>query len=369
MLSRAQIALYTILAVGIFAGLVLEAPMWLIVGLAAAVGIADYLFDRGQPRRAPDAPAKWPWQRPAFWLVLTLFAVLATVLIGTGSSPGMTAFVCGIGLAFYGYSVAREIEFKYRQRKGTLGRSPGVEEWTLLAVSVAFCAIAVLIMLSTQWRTAVIVLAFFGSCALIFGSNIRRKLRERKWEHATVRVAGGVNIYMDAPRMGFIALGCFIVGATIYFVGTDAPMFMRLIGAFVALVGVGLAIAIAMGFYRRQYLRFEPDGVVLGQPGYSFRVDWDNIAHVVAFEYASNPMVGMMLHDPGAVSVDPPASLPKYEKLIRSNRATMNVDVFLAARLYGIDGPALANALQRYAMDREARAELVQHSRITQTAR
>jgi hypothetical protein len=286
------------------------------------------------------------------------------VLIYTGSSPGMTAFVCGIGLVFYGYSVAREIEFKYRQSKGTLGRSPGVEEWTLLVVSLGFCAIAALIMLSRDWRTAVITLAFFGSCALIFGTNIRRKLRERKWEHATVRVAGGVNVYMDAPRMGFIALGCFIVGATMYFVGTNAPMFMRLIGAFVALVGVGLAIAIAMGFYRRQYLRFEPDAMIFGQAGYSFRVDWDNIAHVVAFEYASNPMVGVMLHDAEAVTVDPPARWPAYEKLIRSNRATMSVDVFVAARMFGIDGPALASALQRYALDPTARAELVPHARI-----
>jgi hypothetical protein len=364
MLSRVQIALYTILAVGIFAGLALEAPLWGLIGLAAAVGVADYLFDRRRPMRAADAPAKWPWQRPAFWLVLALFAVLAIALTYAGSPPGITAFICGIGLAFYGYSVAREIEFKHRQRKGTLGRSPGVEQWTLLVVSVGFCAIAALIMLRTEWRTAVIVLAFFGSCALVFGSNIRRKLRERRWEHATVRVAGGVNIYVDAPRMGFIALGCFIVGATIFFLGTDAPMFMRGIGALVALVGVGLAIAIAMGFYRRQFMRFEPEAVIFGQPGYSFRVDWDNIANVVAFEYASNPMVGVMLQDPDAVTVDPPERWPAYERLIRSNRATMNVDVFLAARLFGIDGPALANALQRYALDREAREELVPHTQI-----
>jgi hypothetical protein len=367
MLSRAQIALYTILAAGIFAGLALEAPKWLLIGLAVAVGIADWVFDRGRPVPPPDAPAKWPWQRPGFWVVLASFAVLAIALTYAGSTPGITAFICGIGLAFYGYSVARQIEFKHRQLKGTLGRSPGVEEWTLLAVSLGFCAIAAFIMMRTEWRTAVVTLAFFGGGTLVFWANIRRKLRERKWEYATVRVVGGVNIYIDAPRMGFIALGCFIVGATIYFVGTNAPLLMRLIGAFIALVGVGVAIAITMGAYRRQFIRFESAAAIFGQPGYSFRVDWDNIAGVVSFDYASNPMVGVLLRDPGVVSVDPPERWTAYESLVRSNRATMDVDLFIAARLFGIDGPALASALQRYALDRDARAELVPRARIAQS--
>jgi hypothetical protein len=113
---------------------------------------------------------------------------------------GIIALVCGLVLAFYAYDVARQIELVREQRKGTRGIGPGVEHWTLLATSVAFCVIA-LVLLEHDWRTAVVTLTFFGACALVFWTNILRKRREKHWQGATVQVRGGVNISAQGARM------------------------------------------------------------------------------------------------------------------------------------------------------------------------
>jgi hypothetical protein len=116
-LSKTQIALYAVLAVGVFAGLAYGLPVWQIIAIAVVVGIADALTDR-EPLQ-PEAPASWPWQRAAFWVVLALFVVLATSLAYVGAPVGVNVLICSLGLAFYGYHVARQIEARRAQIRGT----------------------------------------------------------------------------------------------------------------------------------------------------------------------------------------------------------------------------------------------------------
>ena len=288
-LSKTQVVLYTILAVGIIAGLAYGLPRWQLVILGLIVGIADVFTSRRDP------------------------------------SP-------------------QTIDAKRAPIKGKIRRSPGVEDWALLAVSIGFCVIG-LLLVRYDWRTAVVTIAMFGAGALTFLSIIRRKRREQQWKGATVRVSGGVNIYMDTPRMGLIALGLCIVGAVMYFVSSNYPLLFRLIGAFIGLVGVGLAIFIALGFHGRNFLRFDPDAITIREGRIRYRIAWDNCARVVEIEYASNPVVGIELASVDAVVVKPAMRGDLFLRLVHRNRGFMGVDILIYAGQFGIDGTVLAAAL------------------------
>lgn len=297
--SKTEIVLYSVLAVGIFVGLHFDVSVWLLIGFATLIGVVDSSLGR---RR------------------------------------------------------------KGEQRKGTRALGPNVQDWALLGTSLAFCAVA-LLLVTHDWRAAVVTITFFGSCALVFWTNILRKRREKQWQGATVKVAGRVNIYAKGAHMPAIAFGCMFVGSVCCFIGIDYPLLFRLLGAFIALVGVGVAIALALGFYRRQYLRFDPDAITFGERTYRYQVGWDNIADVDSIEYADNPFVGIRLCNAEIVTIDPVQETEAFRKHVASNRALMNVDIFIAPRNFGIDGTVLAAALARYATNPSAREEL-QHRSI-----
>lgn len=303
--SKTEIVLYSVLAAGTFAGLYFDVSVWLLIGFAVLIGLVDIRLSRRRRK-------------------------------------GVHETVRG-------------------QRKGTQELGPSVQDWALLATSLAFCA-AGLFLLMHDWRAAVVTITFFGACGLVFWTNILRKRREKHWQGATVQVVGRVNIYANGAHMPAIAFGCMLVGSVCCFIGIDYPLLFRLLGAFIALVGIGVAIAIALGFYRRQYLRFDPDAITFGERTYRYRVGWDNIADVVSIEYADNPFVGIRLCNAEVINIDPEQETEAFRKHLASNRALMNVDIFIAPRNFGIDGTILAAALARYATDPHTREELQRRS-------
>ena len=354
-LSKIQIALYLALGVGIFTGLAHGLPHWQLLALAAVVCIADYVSSGREPLR--EAPAEWPWQRPGFWIVLALLAALAIALAYIGAPVGINVLICGIGVIFYGFHLAGQVACRRRQLSGRPWRTSSKQNWALLICSLAFCAGA-LLNARHDWRAALVTITFFGACALIFVADILRKRRERRERGSIVQVTGGVNIPVESSRVGFIALGCCVVGAVLFFVGVNYPLLLRLLGAFIGLVGVALAIALACGYFRRQFIRFDPDAFTVGERGFRYRLEWDNFDDIAEIEFASNPFVGIRVRSVEAIVVEPPDRAPSFRSLIANNRALMDADVVIAPRNFGIDGPVLAGALARYANDDDARAEL-----------
>lgn len=361
--SKTEIVLYSVLAIGVFVGLSFDVSVWLLIGFAVLIGVVDSRLNRRRRKGMQTKPQHmvWPWRRGGFWIVLASVGICAAGLAALGATIGIIALICGLVLALYAYDVARQIELVREQRKGTRELGPGVEDWALLGTSLAFCAVA-LLLLMRDWRTAVVTITFFGSCALVFWTNILRKRREKHWQEATVQVVGGVNIYAKGAHMPAIAFGCMLVGSVCYFIGINYPLLFRLLGAFIASVGVGVSIAIALGFYRRQYLRFDPDAITFGERPYHYRVGWDNIGEVVSIEYANNSFVGVRLCNAEVVKVDPEQQTAIFRTHLANNRALMNVDIFIAPRNFGIDGTILAGALARYATNPYAREELQRRS-------
>jgi hypothetical protein len=211
---------------------------------------------------------------------------------------------------------------------------PTLEDWSTLGISVAFCLAGVAFLLLTpDWRTGVVTLAFFGSCAIVIGGVVLRKRRARDFRALSVSIRGSTDLRLsDGPLMPLCA-GMVVLGCIMLFVGTSHGWVFRGIGAFIAAAGALLIALQLAGVLRRQFLRFEPEGLVIGERRRSRRVPWDEIRAISAGEIHDNPVVFLTLDGIGA----PVAIMPW---------------------LYGLEVAPLLAALERYVREPAARQEL-----------
>ena len=234
---------------------------------------------------------------------------------------------------------------------------PGFKDWLLLAIAVAFCGAAVFIWHADR-RTALVTLAFFGACAATFVAIIRRKLRERRFSASVVRIVGGVDIPIARERLVALSGGAIVVGGVLFFVATEYGWLFRSGGALIALFGVAMIIAMALGLPARQFLRFDPDGIVIGMGRYRVRIPWDEIVSLGEIEFANTPFVTVGLADASRIAVEPPAAAARFAKTVASNRRWMDCDVALLTRNFGFDPPPLIVAMTRYINEPGTRHEL-----------
>lgn len=211
---------------------------------------------------------------------------------------------------------------------------PTLEDWTTFVISVAFCILGVaLALLTGDWRTGVVTLAFFGGCALVIGGIVLRKRRARDFRALSVSIRGSTDLRLsDGPLLPLCA-GMVAVGAIMFFVGTTYGWIFRGIGAFIAAVGTAMIALQLAGVLRRHYLRFEPEGLVIGEGRRTRRVPWDEIRAVSAGEISDNPVVFLTLDGIAA-----PVALTPW--------------------LYGLEVAPLVAALERYVREPAARQEL-----------
>lgn len=237
-------------------------------------------------------------------------------------------------------------------------RGPRFSDWAQLAICLAFCIGGVLIWIGGDRQVGLVTLVFFGACAVVAVVTLRRKLREDRFRADVVHVRGSLDI--EAARAPSIATGSgmLIVGAVMTFVATSYPWLFRALGVFIGLVGAVVLAIVALGVAGRRYLRFEPEGLVIGRFGYRIRIPWDAISRVAEFEMASNSMVGLDLADTLAVEVLPDGKRAKFERDCARSRGWQQVDIALLPRQFGLDAPPLVAALIRYVSDPAARAEL-----------
>jgi hypothetical protein len=175
-----------------------------------------------------------------------------------------------------------------------------------------------------NWRVGVVTLTLFGACALTFLATIRRKQRATRREMTTVSVVGGVNINAQGGQLAPIAIGCIAVGTVLCFIDVDTPLYIRILGAFVAVVGIVLLALILLRVLSRRFLRFEPEALIIGEPTYQLRIEWDDVADVFELEYADNPFVALCVAGLDRVEVTPAS------RRDRAMRACMNNQMWKA---------------------------------------
>ncbi len=234
---------------------------------------------------------------------------------------------------------------------------PSWHDWLMLAIGVLF-VIAGFAILPSDPDVGIVTLAMFGSCLAVFVNTIWRKLRYRALRPSHVEVTGGVPI---KPRMGWaIGLGLWLAALGVIFVvfGHAYPLLFRVLGGFVAAVGMLLFLGTALGRWPGGYLQFDPETLTIAQKNWRAVIPWDRISGVYEGEYQNNPIVLIDVAGVETLNILPPSAVARAMTAIGQSRAWMGADFAIMTTHYGIDRPVLAAALRRYALDASARAGL-----------
>jgi len=239
-------------------------------------------------------------------------------------------------------------------------------DWAMLVITVLFCAGALFI-LPRDPRVGTGCLLMFAPCALLAIERIRSKRRRASFNATLVAAPGGVELCMSKTRFMLFGLLAIGPGLSVFFY-ENTPIWVLLAGGTFLLAGAGMMATAASGVLARRYLRFDPEGLTLGEWSYSFRVDWDNFADLAEFEYASNDCIGFNIVDPERVRVLPETRRPRFIKRAGRNAGWLGRDVVLMPTHFAVDAASLALALARYASDASARAELTPRPALPQQA-
>lgn len=291
---------------------------------------------------------------------MLFYIVLFAAVFGAmalGAPTGVVAIVgCAVAVPV-GWFLSRRTDREAPPAPRRPG--PAAQDWVLLAISAVFC-LAGLLMMRSNWRLAVMTLTFCGGCGAVAISILLRKRREQCFAESVgeVRIVGGVDLHPSRGRGYGLGIGLLAGGLVLALVDPSAPWLLRACGAFIALVGLFVIFRVATGRHARYSLRFEPEGLVFGHRRYQVQVPWDAVATVAVFEFADNAFVGLGLHEPERLAVTPAEEALRFAKDVQHTRRSFGFELTLMTAHFGFDAPPLAAALQRYASDPDARAEL-----------
>ena len=280
------------------------------------------------------------------WLVPAAIGGLGAWLRLVGVPWTVVVMICGLLFAPWAYvNIKRTLDARAR-RAGQ--RDSMLENWTLLAVSLLFC-LGAAAMIPRNPHMGVVILLFFGGCTAMAVWTIRSKLRERGFRGRCVRVEPGRKITMNTPFLMALAGGCLVIGGGI---ASVAPPLVAALGVFIALVGLVMLGLWVGGFFRR-WIRFDPGGLVFGEPRLEFEIPWDSLVRIQEVIIADSPLVLLYVDSLGSIRVRPASATAKLHRRIQ------RMGLAIPPSNYGLDVMPLLLALDRYARDPEARKELV----------
>lgn len=241
---------------------------------------------------------------------------------------------------------------------------PKARDWLLLAGSLAFVATgALLVAVGRGGAVGVVCVLFFGSCAAIAAAEIVRKRRAARQDEdpsLVVRFEPGRTLRADARglvvRLGALAGG----GALLAILGRELGTGFVIGCGLLALLGAGGLVALALGYTGRLALRFTADALWVEHRGVRYPVSWDSIVAVDLAAIHDQPIVRITVADVDALlaRVEPPGAARTVARAIGWNRGLCGGDLTFVPRAFGVDEVVLLRAVERYAGDPAARAEL-----------
>jgi hypothetical protein len=235
---------------------------------------------------------------------------------------------------------------------------PGAKDWALLLISAGFVLLGVVILPSNR-DVGILNIAFFGLCSAVGAGIVVRKLRYARLQPLRAELTGGVPIRPSRAKLAVLGAALAVVGAILIVFGCSrAPDEVVLAFWVMAGAGVLLLVGVAVGWLPAGYVQFDPEGITLGQRGWSYTVPWQRIARMAGGEYHSNPVLLLWLDDLEAVQAKPPERHAKAIERMRSSERWVGAHVLLMPEQYGLELPLLLTALERYLAEPAARAEL-----------
>lgn len=244
---------------------------------------------------------------------------------------------------------------------------PRLRHWLLLASALAFVAMGLVILASGRDAAlGALCVLFFGACGAVAAAEIVRRgraARQADDPELALDFAAGQVLRADARRIAATSAGLAVFGALLAALGQElGTVFVALCGL-MALLGVGVLVALALGYTGRASLRFTAEALWVGDGAASYPVPWDSIVAVDLGEIHEQPVLRIAVADVEALlaGVRPRAAVRRVARAIGWNRGLYGADVAVMPRAFAVDEVLLLRAVERYARDPAARVELVEH--------
>jgi hypothetical protein len=240
----------------------------------------------------------------------------------------------------------------------------------LIAIAAVFTVAGVWALGRGEVGLGVGALGMFGTALVFFvGVAIGRARTRRALDGSgTVEVAP-VRIPQDRGRLAGLFLLTAVIGGTFLFAFHDRGALPLALGGIVAGGGVLGLGGVAVGRLGSGWIRFCPEGLEVGTPGLVYVVPWDDMLGAGLGELSHNPVVTLSLRslDGLLASVRPPEKRASLAGKLAQSVEFVGFPLVVQPRAYGLEPAWLLKAIDRYARDRAARAELVDPARIGAT--
>ena len=113
----------------------------------------------------------------------------------------------------------------------------------------------------------------------------------------SISILGNKKFHIDKNKVYIISILLFCLGGFLaYFVRLN--LVFTILTSLMGLTGLILFLGILFGFFAREYLVFEFDGIRMGFKNYSYIIRWDNIMKVSTEEWHNNMAVFINLINP-----------------------------------------------------------------------
>jgi hypothetical protein len=236
-------------------------------------------------------------------------------------------------------------------------RRPSLQEWALLVVSLAFCAMGVAA-LSTRPDIGIITLSLFGGCGIVFGRIIQRRIRYRRYRSGAAEVVGGVRIRPARARFLLMSAWMVWLAIAVYGFGYQYPTMFRWLCYLIGAVGIALALGVALGRIPPGFMQFDPDGLTIGYRGWQALIPWNRIVRIAEGEISHNPVLMLWIDDAASLTIQPVQATERARRKFAANARWSGADLTIMASRYAIDLPLLTDAVSRYVLDPYSRTAL-----------
>ncbi len=294
---------------------------------------------------AENAFAIWQWVEQG--------SLANPVLVGVGIAIG-TISSLGYGVAarsYWGDAAPRSVP-------SAQGRGGGsdLDAWAVTVIGLSFVTLSLFI-LPRNPRLALLTLLFFGACAAMGWTTLRRRRNYRDPRRPRQRIVGGVRYRTSRARLTALFGGGAAFCGALAVLGEPFPPW--LVGVLWLLAGAGgiLTLGGVFGWLPETYLELRDRGLVVGSRGATVTVPWDSISGVAAAEIHDNPVLLVRIADLETLHIAPTTARERTFTRLRSNERWVGAPLMLMTSHLGLDLPSLVEAVTRYAREPEARVE------------
>ncbi|HMW07640.1 MAG TPA: hypothetical protein PK079_13025 [Leptospiraceae bacterium] len=191
----------------------------------------------------------------------------------------------------------------------------------------------------------------------VFQKQINEDLKE-------VSIEGGRKFHVNKVNFYLISVLIFFLGGFLaYFVRLN--LVFMIASALMSVLGFIVFFGVLFGFFAKEYLAFEEDGIRMGFRNYSFIIRWDNVMKISSDEWHSHMATFIYLINPEDTTRYLYVTRGRRDKTIKKiyNKIGWNLTmtgnhILILPERYGLDAGYFFKMLEGYLKFPETRKDL-----------